>query len=219
MTLRWILLGTLLTTAAAVNSETRWISDELRVPLRSGPSNNHTILHRGLPAGTRMEVLERDTDAGFARIRTSRGTEGWVPIQYLVAEPIARDRLPALQREISRLETTVAELRGNLTTVTSNRDETSNDNASLREQVASLETELGEVRRISREALEQHAESQRLIALNERLRNELEDLGVENSMLRDNLQQRWLLIGAGLVLAGLLLGVLIKSRPRRSAWS
>ena len=32
-------------------------------------------------------------------------------------------------------------------------------------------------------------------------------------------EQRWLMIGGGLVLAGLVLGLVIKSRPRRSAWT
>jgi hypothetical protein len=41
----------------------------------------------------------------------------------------------------------------------------------------------------------------------------------ELDVLRDNVQQRWLIIGGGLVLAGLILGAVIKARPRRSAWS
>ena len=84
--------GGQLTFTAAV-AETMYISDSLTVPLRSGPSNSHRILHRGLASGTTMEVLERDEEAGFAHIRTERGTEGWLPMQYLVSEPIARDRL------------------------------------------------------------------------------------------------------------------------------
>ena len=36
---------------------TAYISDELTVPLRSGPSGGHRILHRGLPSGTVLEVI------------------------------------------------------------------------------------------------------------------------------------------------------------------
>ena len=61
-TCRRLLLGLVLSLSVASLAETRWISDELRVPLRSGPSSAHTILHRGLPAGTEMEILERDTE-------------------------------------------------------------------------------------------------------------------------------------------------------------
>ena len=57
------------------------------------------------------------------------------------------------------------------------------------------------------------------MALNDRLRAEVDELAGTISTLEDNVQERWLLIGGGLVLAGLLIGVAIKARPRRSAWS
>ena len=63
-------------------ADTRYISDRLTVPLRSGPTNGHRILHRGLPAGTKLEVLEEDADSNYVRIRTARGTEGWLEEQF-----------------------------------------------------------------------------------------------------------------------------------------
>ena len=89
--------------ATTATAETAYISDNLTVPLRSGPSNANRILHRGLPSGTRLEILARDSDSGFVQIRTDRGTEGWLPAQYLVDEPIARDRLVAANRRIQEL--------------------------------------------------------------------------------------------------------------------
>jgi cell division protein FtsB len=85
--------------------------------------------------------------------------------------------------------------------------------------VETLEKELADIRQISAGAVEEHASNQRLAELNERLRNELANLVLERDTLEDNAQQRWLLVGAGLVLLGLALGVVIKARPRRSAWN
>jgi len=39
------------------------------------------------------------------------------------------------------------------------------------------------------------------------------------SQLERNVMLRWMLAGGGLVLLGLLIGVLIKSRPKRSSWA
>ena len=47
----------------------------------------------------------------------------------------------------------------------------------------------------------------------------LEALTEESQRLEDNTQQRWLLTGGVLVIGGLLAGVAIKARPRRSGWS
>jgi SH3 domain protein len=202
---------------SALAAETRWISDDLQVPLRSGPSGEHKI-EQILPAGTRLELLGRG-ESGFVHIRTSRGSEGWLPEQYLVAQPIARDRVPVLEREIDNLKATIGQLRGQLANTSAESSATTADNAQLAQEVSDLENELAELRRISSDAVEEHANGQRLTALNERLRQELDDVVAENAVLQDNLQQRWLLIGAGTLLAGLLIGVLIKSRPRKSAWS
>lgn len=59
-------------TAVPASAATVYISDELTVPLRSGPSGGHRIIHRGLPSGTQMEILDVNEEAGFTRIRTAR---------------------------------------------------------------------------------------------------------------------------------------------------
>jgi TolA-binding protein len=64
----------------------------------------------------------------------------------------------------------------------------------------------------------QHA-NQRLNELNAQLRQEVESLSLELQAARARANQRWVLYGAGLVFLGLLTGVLIKARPRRSAWN
>ena len=55
--------------------------------------------------------------------------------------------------------------------------------------------------------------------LNERLRHEFERLAAERDELKSSARQRWLLIGAGIMLAGIAIGAILKARPRRSAWS
>src|SRR5690606_5100025 len=90
--------------------QTRYISDQLIVPLRTGPSIRNAIT-RNLPAGTTVEVLERDEESGYSRVRLpDRGTEGWLETQYLVAEPIARDRLAAAERSLETARSRTAEL-------------------------------------------------------------------------------------------------------------
>ena len=64
-----------------------------------------------------------------------------------------------------------------------------------------------------------HAERDQLLAEQQRTEEELAALRELNADLEDDRQIRWMLIGGGLVLVGLVLGVLIKSRPqRRDAW-
>jgi SH3 domain protein len=209
----------LVAAAAPCRAQTVYISDQLTVPMRSGPSNAHRILHRGLPSGTRLEVLAVDEASGFTQIRTDRGTEGWIRSQYLVSEPIARDRLRESQAEVQRLTRRLAEVNEALSAARSAGARSQSSADDLSSEKKRLELELAEIKRISAGALEEHAENQQLEALNARLRAEIDDLIAANRRLESNLQERWLLIGGGLVFAGLIAGVAIKARPRRSGWS
>jgi SH3 domain protein len=200
-------------------AETAWISDKLTVPLRSGPSTSHRILHRGLPAGTELTILAEDPDSDFVQIVTSRGLEGWLPSQYLVSQPIARDRLVTAQRKVDELSATVTRLRSELAGLSQGKSEADSSNSAMKKQIATLEQELAEIKRVSANALNLSEQNVELTELNARLRSEVDELVGNITALEDRAQERWLMIGGGLVLLGLICGFAIKSRPRRSAWS
>jgi SH3 domain protein len=198
---------------------TLYISDELTVPLRSGPSGAHRILHKGLPSGTNLEYMSVDEAAGFTQIRTSRGTEGWIRSQYLVAEPIAKARLAAAQRALSQARSELSKEQAKVRELNQNTREQGSANTSSQQRIAALETELKEINRISTGALEEHAANQKLTEVNARLKDELDDLAENRARLEDNAENEAIIIGAILVILGLLAGVLIKARPQRSAWN
>src|SRR5690606_2295417 len=200
-------------------AETVYISDALTVPLRRGPSTAHKILHAGLPAGTPLEVLGEDRAAGFTQVRTQNGTEGWVPTQYLVDQPIAKDRLAVATKRIQTLEAEVKSLRENLKDARGTSSEVERNNAQLAKQAEQLQAELAEIRRVSATSIAHYEE-------NKQLKAQLQDLQTQNTQLTEQVRQlernvtlRWLLAGGGLVLLGLILGAWIKSRPRRSTWA
>jgi SH3 domain protein len=187
---------------------TMYVSDQFTVPLRRGPSTSYKILHAGLPSGTALEVLSEDAAAGFTQVRTSNGTEGWIPTQYLSAQPIARDRLAAADRRVDSLEAQLKNLRQS--------DSRANE---LGKQAEKLQAELAELRRISATSIANYEENKQLKASNEALQNQVTQLSERVRQFERNVMLRWLLAGGGLVLLGLLIGVLIKSRPKRSSWA
>lgn len=198
-------------------AESVWISDEFTVPLRSGASNEHRILHKGLPSGTQMEALGTSND--FTHVRTTSGLEGWIATQYLVKEPIARVQLVAANNRIQALDRQLAQRGDALTELRSSSTEAASNSDRLAAQVAQLEAELAELKSVSSGAIDEHARNQELTNLNARLRSEVDDLTQESQRLESSTEQRWLLIGGALVLGGLVAGVAIKARPRRSGWS
>lgn len=221
--MRKLVLGLLLVASSVVcipaPAATVYVSDQLTVPLRRGPSNTHKILHAGLPSGTALEVLGENVAAGFTQVRTPNGTEGWVPTQYLASEPIARDRLAAANRRIASLEQQLKTLRDTYQETRGARAQSEGRVNDLSKQAEKLQAELAEVRRISATSIANYEENKQLKASNQALQMQVTQLTARVRELDRNVVLRYLLAGGGLVLLGLILGAWIKSRPKRSSWA
>jgi SH3 domain protein len=201
-----------------VHAATMYISDQFTVPLRRGPSNGHKIVHAGLPSGMALEVLGEDEKAGFTHVRTPNGAEGWVPTQYLTGAPAAKDQLAAANRRIQTLEAELKSTRDNYQQARTARTVAETRGTDLTKQTEKLQAELAEIKRVSATSIAQYEENKQLKADNQRLQTEVTQLTERVRQLDRNVMLRWLLAGGGLVLIGLILGVWIKSRPRRSSW-
>jgi len=213
------LLGSLSSASFCTFAETRYISDEMTVPLRRGPSNGHKILHRGLPTGTPLEVIAEDVPAGFTQVRMSNGTEGWLPTQYLSSQPVAKERLAAATRRIESLEAQLKSTRESYQEVRGARSQVEGRAGDLAKQNEKLQADLAEIRRVSATAITQYEENKQLKAGNESLQAQVTQLSGRVRELERNAMLRWFLAGGALVLLGLVLGAWIKSRPKRSTWA
>lgn len=203
----------------AAVGDVNYISDELNVPLRSGPSTAHRILHRGLPSGTQLTILAINEEAGFTQVRTDGGMEGWVTSQYLTGEPIARVKLAAAEKRLQSFKAEIDKEREARTNLQAEHKETEAKNHALTSQVQMLSKELAELKRISADPIKEHARNVELTQQNTRLAAQVEELSARARQLEANTQLKWLLYGGGLVLIGLLIGVILKARPRQTSFS
>ena len=80
-------------------AETAYITDQLKITLRSGESTTHKVI-RMLPSGTAVKVLDRNNQTNYAKIRLSDGTTGYVLNRMLLAERPARERLAEAEQQL-----------------------------------------------------------------------------------------------------------------------
>lgn len=200
----------------AAVGDVNYISDVVTVPLRSGPSTAHRIVHRGLPSGTQLTILATNEEAGFTQVRTDGGLEGWLTSQYLIGEPIARVKLAAAEKRLQSLKAEIDKEREARTSIQAEHKETDANNRALNSQAQSLAKELAELKRISGDSINEHARNIELVQQNTRLAGQVEELSAKARQLEENLQLKWLLYGGALVLIGLLIGVVLKARPRQT---
>ena len=96
--------------SAFSQSETLWVNDVVYVPLRSGPSNQHRILHKGLISGTALKTVGGNEN-GWVQVKTDSGLEGWLPKQYLLNEPTASIKVEKAEKEASEAKDQLQTLR------------------------------------------------------------------------------------------------------------
>ena len=199
----------------AAVGDVNYISDVLNVPLRSGPSTAHRIVHRGLPSGTQLTILATDEEAGFTQVRTQGGMEGWLTSQYLIRTPIARVKLAAAEKRLKNLKAKIDKEREARASLQADHKETKGNNRTLNSQVKTLSKELAELKRVSADPIKEHARNVELTQKNALLVDQVEELSAKTKQLEDNVQLQWLLYGGALVLIGLILGLVLKARPRQ----
>jgi SH3 domain protein len=213
-TFSWLAMST---QPLAAVGDVNYISDVLTVPLRSGPSTAHRIIHRGIPSGTQLTILATNEEAGFTQVRTAGGMEGWVTSQYLIGEPIARDKLASAEKRLKNLKAEIdkeREIHANLQT---EHKETEAINKTLNSQVEALTKNLAELKIVSANPIKEHARNIKLTQQNALLVDQVEELSSKTRQLEANVQLQWLLYGGALVVIGLILGLVLKKRPRQQA--
>lgn len=219
MRVRW--LGVLfLAFELLAQAQTRYVSDRTIVELRRGPSIEFLIL-RNLEAGERVEILEQNEQAGYSRVRVAdQGTEGWILTRFLTAEPIARERLTVAERQL-------AAARERVTALEAQTAEQSRDLAATRAELNTSQTnhgsvskELADLRSASANVVqlrEQNASLQQRLVQRDR---EVEELTAANANLSGRNNQNWFVVGAAVLLAGIVIGLVAPTlrRKRRSDW-
>ncbi len=210
---RAIVIVLLLTVASASFAATRYVTDEFRINLRSGPGNGYRITEL-LTTGTPLELL--DSRDGWTQVRAPGGQTGWVPSQYLSSERPAAERLDevaaeletvrqrnqALSEELAQTEQALQQANGRIDSLSGSREE------------------LSQKLDAARQGLELSEENKRLKKQVIDLERRIQDLVNETERLSDRSRQDWFLVGAGVLFAGMIVGIIITRIRwrRRSSW-
>jgi SH3 domain protein len=201
-------------------AQTRYVTDRTIVELRRGPSTEYLIL-RNLEAGERVEVLEENGEQGYSRVRVAdQGTEGWILTRFLMAEPIARERLAVAERNLATARERVTALEAQTEQLTSDLAATRAELAQAEAKGGTVSRELADIRTASANVVqlrEDYTRTQQRLVQRER---EVEQLTADNARLGGRNSQNWFVVGAGVLLAGIIIGLVAPTlrRKKRSDW-
>lgn len=200
-------------------AQTLYVTDQCEGLLRRGQSTSHGIL-RMLTSGTPVELVESNSETGYSRVRTSNGMEGWVLSRHLMDTPSGRDRAATAEKKLADLQQEFRSFKEKLSQTGQEKGALIVERQRLEEENRTLTQQLAEIRRTSSNVLAVDEENKSLKGRVLGLERELQTIQQENAALKNRSTRDWFMIGAGVLLLGIFVGlVLPKIRVRKqSRW-
>ena len=214
-----LLISIFLLPATQAWAETRFVSDQLSIPMRTGASSKHRIVY--FPkSGTALTIKETSDDGAYVRVTSPGGKEGWVETQYLMNQASARDRIVGVSKKLEKAREQVKEYRKKISQLETENKELNSQMKQSQREIKSQESSMEKLKRISanpvalankNKALEDQVS--KLTSLNTQLTD-------ENDMLSNESAQDWFILGAAVSLGSLLFGLLITriNWKRKRSW-
>ena len=216
MNLPLILIIIFISFITPVWAKTMYVTDSIKITFRNGPSIKHKILAM-LKSGEEVEVLEELNS--WTKVRLKDGKEGYVLSHYLSPNIPKSFIINNLQNKVKYLQEQLQKL-----TQVKERLEASNSelktNLELKERrLAKVEKEYNDLKSGSANYIETKQAKDQLETENKRLKVQLATLLKRNKKLEKKDDRLWFLSGAGVLLVGWVLGLILGrtqiSRKRR----
>ena len=212
---RVVFIGIWLTIFSGISyAESMYVTDLIKLTLRSGPSTEYKIL-AVVESGQQLDVLEPGEDWSLVRLANEK--EGYVLTRYLTAEPTHNVLLEQLQAKHKAVTEQAAAL---LEENTKLRDE----NKNLKSTLSSTEETLNKV---DKEYKELKAGSAEFLTLKAKYKQASEHLGeqtkkaekLDEELSRVEMNQyiKWFLAGSGVLLVGFIIGFSARKQRRRAS--
>ena len=193
-----------------------FVSDVLKLTLRTGPSTENKIL-AVIQSGQQLEVVEFGEE--WSQVQLPNGKEGWVLSRYLTdtaTNNVRLDRLQAkhknlmtqaaaLLEENKRLQTENKKLEADSKTNQKQSDKARSDYETLKTEAAEFLSLKSKYKKVVSKLTEQTAKA-------EKYEEQLSKLEMSTYI-------KWFLAGSGVLIVGFLIGFSTKRQRRRPALS
>ena len=196
------------TTNPSVLAETRYITDEFEVMMRTGTSTANKII-RVLPSGEAVTVLEVDLTSDYSLVETSDGKTGYVLTRQLMKIPSARQRLAELEERFAQQKVRLDDQSSEISELKQMLNQEKSDNSNLTSTLRASERELSEVRSAAQETLSILEQNKRLQTVVDQLRQEKTELVDTVAELNDSTRLDWFVRGGAVSLIAFVIGIVV----------
>lgn len=193
-------------------AETLYISDFLRITMRTGPGIDHKIIEM-IKSGQTVTVLEQGPE--WTKIQLPTGKEGWVLNRFLTPKPPSGLLL-------KKLEEKHAELSLQVTTLIDENERLRNENQKLDAELKTSSSNLKKVtdsyqtlKSGSAEYLDLKSIYEKMVMQLDQQKKRAQNVEKELERIQFHKNIRWFLSGASVLIIGFLIGFSSRRQRRR----
>ena len=204
-----ILISTL-----SVQAESMYVTDVLKVTLRTGPSIDNKII-KMIESGQKVEVVEPGQE--WSLVRLVDGKEGWILNRYLISNETNKIKL-------DRLESKHSNLKVKFNTIFEENSELKTENRKLASELSDTKKALEGIRNNYESLKASSAEFLTLQANFEKVSKQLSEQAQKANEFEEQVSNlevsyyiKWFLAGSGVLFVGFLLGFSAKRQRRQSS--
>jgi len=172
---------------------TRYVSDQLFTYMHSGPSSQFRIIG-SVNAGTIIQLVEHNS-SGYSKVVDPKGRSGWIDTKFVTKKTPAMLRLPLVEKTLSVAQNELKSIGDK------NKQSLDSKQQSLSEQIKT---------------------NDQLTAQRQQLLGKIQALQSDNSALKNRIsnqseevEMQWLIRGAGIIILGIFIGLIVPHLPRR----
>jgi SH3 domain protein len=204
------LLGLLLAAATGL-AETKYVTQDLTITLRTGPGTDRKII--AFPsAGDSLEVVAPGEE--YSEVRTPSGKQGFVLTRYLTAKEPPDRVLARLQRKYQQVLEKYEALKNKSSQLSGDNQGLSGELTKTKRELEQLTIEHETLKAESKQYLELKAKYTKAVKDAAEARTKSDKVDKELQQLYSSQINTGLLYGGGLIVLGFITGFIVK-RPRR----
>ena len=197
----------------------KYVSDVLWVTLRAEANDNSASV-RVLKSGTKLDLVDDTVTDDYLHVKTPQGEEGWIKSRYLLDEPTATLQLDSMKDQLKKLQDENTQLKTEVESVHKDEKETDLERKRMISENSKLVEENKRMKEVAQKPMELARENETLKAENSRLKKEYTQMSEKFSTIKNDGQRIWFMTGAGVLFAGIILGVIFPNLRfrRRNSW-
>jgi len=188
--------------------ETRYVTDEFEITMRSGTSTSNSIV-RMLKSGEAITVLEDDLTSQYSLVEAEGGKQGYVLTRFLMEIPAAKQTLRELEQRFAQQQQRLEAQGSEMAELKQKLEQEKSDNGALKTTLRASEQELAGIRAAAEDTLNIQAQNEQLQIMVEQLREEKATLIETNSELSDSTRLDWFVRGGAVCLIAFIIGIVV----------